>query len=112
MDSSQGAADGETPGGAVSATEVDAELAARVRQVIAGYLDIDAATLGPETSLADLGADSLDFIEIMFELEEKFGVEAEAEISELRARILDVGDVIELVAGLVAEKAAAGKVTE
>jgi len=87
------------------AEQVEAGLSETVRKIIAGYLDVPLETILPEKSLLDLGADSLDFIEIMFELEEKFGVETEEEIPELRQKILCIGDVIQLVAGLVAEKA-------
>jgi acyl carrier protein len=91
-----------------AAAPADPDLSEAVRKVIADYLDLPIESLRKERSLRELGADSLDFIEILFELEEKFGIEAEEEISELRRKIVRLGDVIRLVEDLVAEKAAAG----
>jgi acyl carrier protein len=46
-----------------------------VKRVIAKNLKIPAQDLSDETKLQDLGAESLDFIEIVFELEEKFQID-------------------------------------
>jgi acyl carrier protein len=45
-----------------------------VRQIIARTLRVPVEKLTPETRLDDIGAQSLDVIEIVFELEEKFGI--------------------------------------
>jgi acyl carrier protein len=45
-----------------------------VRQIIAQTLRVPIEQLTPETRLDDIGAASLDVIEIVFELEEKFGI--------------------------------------
>jgi acyl carrier protein len=45
-----------------------------VRQIIAQTLKVPLEQLTPETRLDDIGAESLDVIEIVFELEEKFGI--------------------------------------
>jgi acyl carrier protein len=45
-----------------------------VRQIIAKALKIPVDTVTPEARLDDIGAQSLDVIEIVFELEEKFGI--------------------------------------
>jgi acyl carrier protein len=45
-----------------------------VRQIIAQTLNVPIEQLTPDTRLDDIGAQSLDVIEIMFELEEKFGI--------------------------------------
>src|SRR5262245_54311201 len=47
---------------------------AEVRRVISKILNIPADRLAPESRLDELGAESLDVIEIVFELEEKFGI--------------------------------------
>jgi acyl carrier protein len=57
----------------------------------------------PESSLQDLGLDSLDTITAVFELEDKFGISIPDE--EVRS-IRTVGDVIEGIRRLVAEKSA------
>jgi acyl carrier protein len=50
------------------------EIVDEVRQVIAKTLKIPADQLASDTRLDDIGAESLDVIEIVFELEEKFGI--------------------------------------
>ena len=50
------------------------EIVDDVRQVIAKVLKVPVEHLTPETKLTDIGAESLDVIEIVFELEEKFGI--------------------------------------
>ncbi len=45
-----------------------------VRQIIAQTLRVPVEQLTPDTRLDDIGAQSLDVIEIVFELEEKFGI--------------------------------------
>jgi acyl carrier protein len=45
-----------------------------VRQIISKALKIPVEKLTPETKLEDIGAESLDVIEIMFEIEEKFDI--------------------------------------
>ena len=48
------------------------DIAAEVRRVIAKVLKRPVQDLSNETKLQDLGAESLDFIEIVFEIEETF----------------------------------------
>jgi len=45
-----------------------------VRQIISQTLKVPIERLTPDTRLDDIGAESLDVIEIVFELEEKFGI--------------------------------------
>jgi acyl carrier protein len=55
----------------VSREEVQDQLA----QILVRQLGIDAEQVKPEASLADdLKADSLDFVELIMELEDEFGV--------------------------------------
>jgi acyl carrier protein len=46
-----------------------------VRQVIAKALKVPVEKVTPDMRLDELGAESLDVIEIVFELEEKFGID-------------------------------------
>jgi acyl carrier protein len=50
------------------------EIVDEVRQVIAKTLKVPVDRLALDTRLEDIGAESLDVIEIVFELEEKFGI--------------------------------------
>ena len=47
----------------------------KIRAILAAQLDIDEEKISPKTSIAeDLGADSLDVVELMMSIEEEFGV--------------------------------------
>lgn len=50
------------------------ELVDEVRQVIAKALKVPVDDLKPDARLDDIGAELLDVIEIVFELEERFGI--------------------------------------
>lgn len=65
-------------------------------QLLAETFGVGPDTITPETSFQeDLGADSLDLVELMMTLEEEFDV---GEIDEeTAARIKTVGDVIDLI---------------
>jgi acyl carrier protein len=67
---------------------------ATVRRVLAEQLGSNVAELAPERSLADLGADSLDHVEIAMALEEEFEIEITDEELE---KVGTVGQAIDLV---------------
>jgi len=88
-----------------------------VRTIIAKSLNIPIERLTPETRLDELGAESLDVIEIVFGLEEKFDITIPLKADEA-SRVATagktegqdmpfstVGDVAEIVQKLVAAKA-------
>ncbi len=55
----------------------------KVKKIIAEQLDVDAANVKPEASFVDdLGADSLDTVELVMALEEEFGIEIPDEDAE------------------------------
>ena len=51
------------------------DIGSQVRDILAFHLGIDASQLADDTRFADLGADSLDVVEIVMSCEERFGVE-------------------------------------
>jgi acyl carrier protein len=51
------------------------EIIDEVRQVVAKALKIPLDQITPGTRLADIGLNSLDVIEVIYELEEKFGID-------------------------------------
>ncbi len=75
-----------------------------VLAILADYLDVPVAELTPEKSLEELGADSLDFLEIAFEIEEKLGIEISLDGPELRKKLQSIGDVLRVTSELVAQK--------
>ena len=84
----------------LSKTEPD-ELAARVRRVIARHLHVEETQAVDDADLRnDLGADSLDDVEIAMALEEEFGL-AELPDDDIEAA-KTVGDMIRLVRSKVA----------
>lgn len=68
-----------------------------VQSTIAKQLSIEECTVTPQTKFADLGADSLDTVEIMMALEEKFGVSVGEGGAENIATVQDAADLIEKV---------------
>ena len=75
---------------------------ARVVGAIARSKRIDASGIGPETTFEDLGMDSLDAIELLFEIEEEFDLTVEDEAVQGKE---NVGQVIAAVEEALAEKA-------
>ncbi|MDR3296922.1 MAG: acyl carrier protein [Prevotellaceae bacterium] len=69
-----------------------ADVAAKVKAVIVDKLGVDEAEVTPTASFTnDLGADSLDTVELIMEFEKEFGVTIPDEDAE---KISTVGDAI------------------
>ncbi|MCS6813172.1 MAG: acyl carrier protein [Cyanobacteria bacterium] len=59
------------------------EIFSKVQKIVAEQLGVDAGEVKPEASFAnDLGADSLDTVELVMALEEEFNVEIPDESAE------------------------------
>ena len=73
----------------------------RVKKVVEDQLSVNQDQITPEASfIDDLGADSLDTVELVMALEEEFGVEIPDEEAE---KITKVGEAIEYVTAHVTE---------
>jgi len=71
------------------------EIEARVKAIIVEKLALDESEVKRESSFAnDLGADSLDIVELIMEFEKEFGVSIPDEESET---IQTVGDAIDYI---------------
>jgi acyl carrier protein len=70
------------------------DTADKVIAVIVEKLDIDPSIIQMNSTLQDLGADSLDMVEIIMKVEEEFNIEINDEAAE---RLHNVQDVINYV---------------
>lgn len=67
----------------------------RVREIIVEQLGVDAGAVTPEASfIDDLGADSLDTVELIMAFEEEFGIEIPDDAAET---IQTVGDAVKFI---------------
>jgi acyl carrier protein len=71
----------------------------KLREIFADQFAIDADTITESTDIvSDLGADSLDVVELLMSLEDEYGVSIEDEkVAELKT----VGDVVRCVESLI-----------
>jgi len=71
------------------------DVSATVRKIVADHLGVDEQKVTEEASfIDDLGADSLDTVELVMAFEEEFG----SEISDNEAeKILTVGDAVKFI---------------
>ena len=73
----------------------DKSIEDRVKDIIVEQLGVNADQVTPEAKfIEDLGADSLDTVELVMAFEEEFGIEVPDEEAE---KLLSVGDVIKYV---------------
>ena len=73
----------------------DEALFQRVRAIIVEQLGVDEASVTPEARfIEDLGADSLDIVELIMALEEEFDLEIPDEDAE---KIATVGDAVQYI---------------
>jgi acyl carrier protein len=78
-----------------------------VKTIIASQLRKPAAELTPDTQLEVLGADSLDLIEIIYAIEEKFGIDIPFNANQQTSvPFTTIGDVASEVGKLVVAKSA------
>jgi acyl carrier protein len=71
------------------------DVVAKVKEIIVQQLGVDAEKVTPEASFVDdLGADSLDVVELVMAFEEEFDVEIPDEAAE---KIATVKDAIEFL---------------
>jgi acyl carrier protein len=73
----------------------------RVEEIVARNLGIRADGMSGRSSFEDAGADSLDVVEVIMELEEEFGVSIPDEAAE---RLKTIDDVIEYIVRQIREK--------
>jgi acyl carrier protein len=86
----------------MSSTRID-----EILDIVAQKALIDRSKLSPEVKLADLNVSSLDMVEVVFALEDKFGIQLPFNANTSSGEVQTVGDVIAMVEKQLAEKPAA-----
>ena len=76
-----------------------------VKGMIAKKLEIDPATIQPENTLTDIGLDSLDTFDIIFDAEDKFGIK----VPNDQVSVNTIQDVVDMFDRLMAEKNSTAK---
>ena len=71
------------------------DIAERVKKIVIEHLGVDEAKVSDESSfIDDLGADSLDTVELVMAFEEEFGCEIPDDAAE---KIVTVKDAVEFI---------------
>ena len=67
----------------------------KIKQILADTLDVNIDELSADTNIAtDLGADSLDVVEILMSIEDEFDIEIpDSEIENIRT----IGELVEYI---------------
>jgi acyl carrier protein len=77
-----------------------ADVEAKVKEIIINKLGVEAGQITPEASFTnDLGADSLDTVELVMEFEKAFNLQIPDEDAE---KISTVGDAVRYLSGKTA----------
>ncbi len=72
------------------------ETADRVKKIVVEHLGVDSEKVSEEASfIDDLGADSLDIVELVMAFEEEFGVEIPDDAAEKITTVKDAIDYID-----------------
>ena len=72
------------------------DIEARVKKIIAEQLGVEESQVTSEKAfVADLGADSLDTVELVMALEDEFGIEIPDEDAEKISRVKEAVEYIE-----------------
>src|SRR5216683_6431501 len=82
------------------------DIAAEVREILVFHLGSDRAKITDDARLADdLGADSLDVVEVVMSFEERFDIEIPNNVA---TRLVTVGDAVAFISSQVGQAAGAG----
>lgn len=75
----------------------------KIQGLLVKKFDLDSANVTPESTLESLGLDSLSVIELLFDLEDEFGIKIPDDANN-RVKPESVGEVVTLIDSLIAEK--------
>ena len=80
------------------------QLSEDIIQKIKAHADSDGGEITLDTELNELGIHSLELTEIIFDLEEAYGIEIEMNTAEAWSKLTNVKDIVEAVRILIAKK--------
>ncbi|MCI1965912.1 MAG: acyl carrier protein [Oscillospiraceae bacterium] len=64
----------------------------KVAKILAEYKEVDVSAIHPESTLEELGLDSLDTVDLIMQFEDEFGVSL-----EMDEKMKTVGDLAKLI---------------
>ena len=76
-------------------TEMNSDIAERVRKVIAKHMRIPPETITNDSTFAELGIDSLDGVNLLFEIEDEFDINIEDDQARSIRSVPEMVDGIE-----------------
>lgn len=85
--------------------DADDPVVASVFEIARKYLKTTDGNWNTETRLEEAQIDSLDFVELVFEIEDRFGIELNFNANEQPVSEMTFGDVVELIRTALARKA-------
>ena len=71
------------------------DVADRVKKIVVDHLGVDEANVTESASFNDLGADSLDTVELVMALEDEFGCEIPDAVAEKMVTVKDAVSFLE-----------------
>ena len=80
------------------------QLATEIIEKIKAHADTGGKEITLDTELSSLGIHSLELTEIVFDLEDAYGIEIEMNTVEAWNNLKDVGDIVTAVRGLIEAK--------
>ena len=83
----------------MSSTRID-----EILDIVAQKAVIDRSKLSPDVKLTDLNVSSLDMVEVVFALEDRFGIQLPFNANTSSGEVQTVGDVIAMVEKQMAAK--------
>ena len=81
-----------------------ADVANDVIAIIAKKVPGDRKDIGLTDNLQELGLESIDALEMIFDLEEKFGIQIPYNANSAARNFATVGDVVKAIEGLVEQE--------
>lgn len=82
-------------------------ISAEIIQILAAHRKESPEGWSSESKLADIGVDSFDFVEFVFLLEDRYGIEIDYNANQTVHQLETIGDVARSVLGLINARVAA-----